>query len=127
MWRVCKAKERTSRKNNNKSYQTEFCYMSFATQSQGPFEIDCVYQPPNSNYQESTSDNQQTDTADQQEEYELSDNELDDNNHENSSESDTNETNRVIGISKPISRWYSFEISTGSKDSQSFSIIKTLL
>ena len=70
--------------------------MSFANQSRGPFEIDSVDQPPNSNYQESTSDNQQTDTADQQDEQKLSDDEFDDNIYKNLSESDTNETNQEV-------------------------------
>ena len=101
--------------------------MSFANQSRGPFEIDSVDQPPNSNYQESTSDNQQTDTADQQDEKQLSDEKFADNIY--GILSDTNETNRgrVIGLSKLISFWQSFEIWQGSKDKQLFSIMKILL
>ena len=72
----------------------EFCYMSYATQSHGPVEIDSVEKPPNTSDQESACDNQQAGTADQQDEYESSssDEEFEDNTHESSSESDIDET-----------------------------------
>ena len=70
----------------------EFCYISYATQSHGPGEIDSVEKPPNTSDQESACDNQQAGTADQQDEYESSDEEFKDNTHESSSESDTDET-----------------------------------
>ena len=70
----------------------EFCYISYATQSHGPVEIDSVEKPPNTSDQESACDNQQAGTADQQDEYESSDEEFEDNTRESSSESDTDET-----------------------------------
>ena len=50
----------------------EFCYMSYATQSHGPVEIDSVEKPRNTSDQESACDNQQAGTTDQQDEYESS-------------------------------------------------------
>ena len=50
----------------------ELCYISYATQSHGPGEIDSVEKPPNTSDQESACDNQQAGTTDQQDEYESS-------------------------------------------------------
>ena len=72
----------------------EFCYISYATQSHGPGEIDSVEKPPNTSDQESACDNQQAGTADQQDEYESSDDGFEDNAYESSSESDTDGTSK---------------------------------
>ena len=66
--------------------------MSFATQSHGPVEIDSVEKPPNTIDQGLACDNQQAGTADQQDEYESSDEEFEDNTHESSSEGDIDDT-----------------------------------
>ena len=64
----------------------EFCYISYATQSHGPVEIDSVEKPPNTSDQESACDNQQAGTADHQDEYESSDEDFEDNTHESSTD-----------------------------------------
>ena len=46
--------------------------ISYATQPDGPGEIDSVEKPPNTSDQESACDNQQAGTTDQQDEYESS-------------------------------------------------------
>ena len=66
--------------------------MSFATQSHGPVEIDSVEKSPNTIDQGLACDNQQAGIADQQDEYESSDEEFEDNTHESSSECVIDET-----------------------------------
>ena len=69
----------------------EFRSMWYATQSHGPVKIDNVEKPPNTSDQESACDNQQAGTADQQDEYESSDEDFEDNTHESSTDETSHE------------------------------------